>query len=188
MRKSSYIVRQVGWWRTFGLLLLIIAINLGVYFVVSIVLGAAGDALPGILTAVLGLAPLLVFLTPFETCFLTNMYRASQVQAGLPDTFEPNPVALMGGTGLAFRQAVAQVKEAARELKAGTASQAPVGGAPPLASGGPARAQASGGGVAVVSPSASSFAAFCGKCGTPRNGEARFCRQCGNSLERSAPS
>ena len=138
MRKSSLIVRQVGWWRTFGLLLLIIGINLGVYLVVNIVLSAAGDALPGILTGVLGLAPLIVFIAPFETCFLTNMYRASQVQAGLPDTFVLCPAPYTGGTGLAVRHAVAQVKEAARELKAGTSSQAPVAGAPLQTTGAPA--------------------------------------------------
>ena len=191
MRKSSLIVRQVGWWRTFGLLLLIIGINLGVYLVVNIVLTAAGNALPAMLTAVLGLAPLIVFIAPFETCFLTCMYRVSQTQAGLPDTFVPRPEAFTGGTGLAVRHAVSQVREAARELKAGTSSQVPVVAPPPQASGGPAVTGAAAGAAAAGTADgapAASFAAFCGKCGTPRNGQAHFCRQCGTSLERRAPA
>ncbi len=193
MRKSSLIVRQVGWWRTFGLLLLIIAINVGVYLVVNIVFAAAGDALPGLMTAVLGLAPLIVFIAPFETCFLTCMYRVSQTQAGLPDTFEPNPSPVVGGTGLAVRLAAAQVREAVQELKGSGVPQgsgvpagpaqpsSPVGAAATSAQAAPAVAAG-----AAVGTAAASYAAFCGKCGTPRNGQARFCRQCGASLERTA--
>lgn len=200
MRKSSLIVRQVGWWRTFGLLLLIIGINLGVYLLVNIVLTAAGDALPGLMTAVLGLAPLIVFIAPFETCFLTCMYRVSQTQAGLPDTFEPNPSPVVGGTGVAVRLAAAQVREAVQELKGPGVPQGsgvpagsgrpspPVGATAGSAQAGvpmqaPAAAPATG---AAAGTAAASYAAFCGKCGTPQNGQARFCRLCGAGLERPA--
>ncbi len=194
MRKSSLIVRQVGWWRTFGLLLLIIGINLAVYLLVSIVLAAAGDALPGLMTAVLGLAPLIVFIAPFETCFLTCMYRVSQTQAGLPDTFEPNPSPVVGGTGVAVRLAAAQVREAVQELKGSGVPQGsgvPAGSAQPSPPVGAAATSAQAGVPAAAAgahagAAASSYAAFCGKCGTPRNGQARFCRQCGAGLERPA--
>jgi hypothetical protein len=185
MRKSSLIVKQVGWWRTFGLLLVVIAINLVVYLVIDVVFSVVVNVLgsSGLVTALIALAPLIVFLGPFETCFLTCMYRFSQVQAGLPDTFDPDPVATAGGTGLAVRQAVAQVSEAVHQLK-GT-----------QVSGDPARSTSSGAGAVVpaeapvagtvTSPAASPYAAFCGKCGTPRNGQARFCGRCGVSLERA---
>lgn len=190
MHKSSLIVRQVGWWRTFGLLLLMIGINIGVYLIVNIVLTAAGNALPALLTALFGLAPLIVFLAPFETCFLTCMYRVSQTQAGLPDTFEPNPALVVGGTGVAVRLAAAQVGEAVQELKGSGASPGRAQATAPLVVAGVAPAQAAPGvgAAAAAGTAASSHAAFCGKCGTPRNGQARFCRQCGASLERSAPS
>jgi hypothetical protein len=172
MRKSSHIVRQVGWWRTFGYLLVVIAINGLVYLVIDIVFSIVVKALgiSGLLTSLIALAPLILFLGPFETCFLTCMYRFSQVQAGLPDTFDPTPVHIAGGTGPTVRQAMAQVGDAVRGL------QGPRGPGDPA---GPER---------PVATPATSYAMFCGKCGAPRNGQARFCGKCGSSLERSLPA
>ena len=183
MRRSSLIVSRVGWWRTFGLLLIVICINLFSYVVTTLVLNAAGDILqlPRLLTAWLALVPLIVFAGAFETCLLTVMYRHSQVAASLADTFSRDAAPSAGTSGSVVQQATGQLGEALRYLKGERAAGQP-GLVMAPSEGLPTQDSAVGG--ASGGAQAASYSAFCSRCGAARVVQSRFCRQCGASLER----